>query len=108
MCIENESTGNYTCSHAPYTRFTSVQGQNKKKLLMSSRYCSAMFNILCLFVIVIGQYVKYVVCSIWIIALRQLQLYYEIYVSQHFEMRNIFLSNTDYNISKMIIITLNF
>ena len=24
MCIENESTGKYTCSHAPYTRFTSV------------------------------------------------------------------------------------
>ena len=24
MCIENESTGNYACSHAPYTRFTSV------------------------------------------------------------------------------------
>ena len=25
MCIENESTGKYTCSHAPYTRFTSVR-----------------------------------------------------------------------------------
>ena len=24
MCIENESKGKYTCSHAPYTRFTSV------------------------------------------------------------------------------------
>ena len=24
ICIENESTGKYTCSHAPYTRFTSV------------------------------------------------------------------------------------
>ena len=24
MCIENESTGKYICSHAPYTRFTSV------------------------------------------------------------------------------------
>ena len=24
MCIENESTGKYTCSQAPYTRFTSV------------------------------------------------------------------------------------
>ena len=24
MCIENESTVKYTCSHAPYTRFTSV------------------------------------------------------------------------------------
>ena len=24
MCIENESTGKYTSSHAPYTRFTSV------------------------------------------------------------------------------------
>ena len=24
MCIENESTGKYACSHAPYTRFTSV------------------------------------------------------------------------------------
>ena len=24
MCIENESTDKYTCSHAPYTRFTSV------------------------------------------------------------------------------------
>ena len=24
MCIENESTGKYSCSHAPYTRFTSV------------------------------------------------------------------------------------
>ena len=24
MCIENESTCKYTCSHAPYTRFTSV------------------------------------------------------------------------------------
>ena len=24
MCIENESTSKYTCSHAPYTRFTSV------------------------------------------------------------------------------------
>ena len=25
ICIENESTGKYTCSHAPYTRFTSVK-----------------------------------------------------------------------------------
>ena len=24
MYIENESTGKYTCSHTPYTRFTSV------------------------------------------------------------------------------------
>ena len=24
MYIENESKGKYTCSHAPYTRFTSV------------------------------------------------------------------------------------
>ena len=24
MCIKNESTGKYGCSHAPYTRFTSV------------------------------------------------------------------------------------
>ena len=24
MCIKNESTGKYTCSHAPYTCFTSV------------------------------------------------------------------------------------
>ena len=28
MCIENESTGKYTCSHAPYTRFTSVSSMN--------------------------------------------------------------------------------
>ena len=25
MCIENESKGKYTCSHAPYTRFTRVE-----------------------------------------------------------------------------------
>ena len=25
MCIENESKGEYTCSRAPYTRFTSVR-----------------------------------------------------------------------------------
>ena len=28
MCIENESTGKYTCSRAPYTRFTSVSLQD--------------------------------------------------------------------------------
>ena len=30
MCIENESTGKYTCSHAPYTRFTSVDATTFK------------------------------------------------------------------------------
>ena len=30
MCIENESTGKYTCSHAPYTPFTSVNSPEVK------------------------------------------------------------------------------
>ena len=32
MCIENESTGKYTCSHAPYTRFTSVLRQSWRSI----------------------------------------------------------------------------
>ena len=31
ICIENESTGKYTCSHAPYTRFTSVKKLNPSR-----------------------------------------------------------------------------
>ena len=31
VCIENESTGKYACSHAPYTRFTSVYTPQNKK-----------------------------------------------------------------------------
>ena len=34
MCIENESTGIYTCSHAPYTRFTSVNTSTKLYTLL--------------------------------------------------------------------------
>ena len=44
MCIENESTGKYTCSHAPYTRFTSViksiQSNQVKKSKTNVRYVS--------------------------------------------------------------------
>ena len=41
MCIENESTGKYLCSHAPYTRFTSVfnltGGSNREKKCPKAR-----------------------------------------------------------------------
>ena len=37
MCIENESTCKYSCSHAPYTRFTSVEKASHKHRLYYNR-----------------------------------------------------------------------
>ena len=42
MCIENESTGKYTCSHAPYTRFTSVLKEGSDAL---AKPLSELFNL---------------------------------------------------------------
>ena len=44
MCIENESTGKYTCSHAPYTRFTSVTLASPK---MGQDQVSGGVSVLC-------------------------------------------------------------
>ena len=49
MRIENESKGEYTCSRAPYTRFTSVGYVRLLFYAVRLGYCFTPYQRLCLY-----------------------------------------------------------
>ena len=63
MCIENESTGKYTCSRAPYTRFTSVKRDDFNFHITNFPFLSNNIPSLPAYCVFISQLIRYVRAS---------------------------------------------